>query len=184
MQKVILLLAVFISLNINAIKAQSRFQTYSSIMKIVATSNNQNYEWENDDITVMLNYKTGEFQASLKNTDFIDYNHPQNFINDTSLLQINYTLKGIFPIRELINQQTESQLYKIELQLINEELNYHRTFLFDMTVTFPNPSGNSNYRVFILETSFYNSEYNLPAFKKFDGEINIKFAFNGYIVGL
>jgi len=161
----------------------TRYQTYTAVMKITATKDGQQYQWENKRISVVLDYKTGNFTCRLKNTDFYDPGHPQNFFEtDTVLNQLEYTLSGIFPIRNIINQQTIRQDYKVELQLTNQELMLNQTILFDMSILRPNPSGDGNYRVFTLEGKMNNAETELPAFRKFDDGINIRLGFNGYAV--
>lgn len=159
-----------------------RYQTYTAVMKITATKDGQQYQWENKKISVVLDYKTGEFTCRLKNTDFYDPDNPQNFATNTALNQLDYTLSGIFPIRHIIHQQTIRQDYKVELQLSNQELMLNQTILFDMSIMRPNPSGDGNYRVFSLEGTMNNAEADLPAFRKFNDEITIRLEFNGYAV--
>lgn len=159
-----------------------RYQTYTAVMKISATKDGQQFQWENKKISVVLDYKTGNFTCRLKNTDFYDPRHPQNFETDTVLNQLEYTLSGIFPIRDIIHQQTIRQDYKVELQLTNQELMLNQTILFDMNIMRPNPSGGGNYRVFTMEGKLNNAETGLPAFRKFDDEITIRLGFNGYAV--
>ncbi len=160
----------------------SRYQTYTAVMKITATKNGQQYEWENKNITVVLDYKNGDFICRLKNTDFYDLANPQNFVSDSIQDQLEFTLTGIFPVREIINQKTINQNYKVELQLANQELMLNYTILFNMTIMRPNASGDGNYRVFQMEGKIYNDDAGLPAFRNFDNEITIRIGFNGYAV--
>ncbi|NOX85221.1 MAG: hypothetical protein GXO86_04535 [Chlorobi bacterium] len=177
------LFLLLISFLTSAVTAQStRYQTYSAIMKITATKNGQQYEWENKNITVVLDYKTGNFTCRLQNTDFYDPANPQNFVSDSIQDRLEFSLTGIFPVREIINQKTINQNYKVELQLSNQELMLNYTILFDMTIMRPNPSGDGNYRVFQMEGTIYNDEAGLPAFRNFDNEITVRLAFNGYAV--
>lgn len=168
--------------SIGTAQTGTRYQTYTAVMKIAATKDGQQYEWENKNITVVLNYQTGEFTSRIKNHDFYDPTKPQNFNSDSIQDQIEYTLNGVFPIREIINQQTISQNYQVELHLNNEESMSHHTLLFNMAVMRPGSGGSGNYRVFTLEGTLYNDETNLPAFKGFDNEITIRLSFNGYAV--
>jgi len=160
----------------------TRYQTYTAVMKIAATKDGKQYEWENKNITVVLNYQTGEFTSRLTNHDFYDPAEGRVFVNDSVSEKKEYTLNGVFPIRDIINQQTISQNYQVELHLNNEESMSHHTLLFNMTVMRPGSGGSGNYRVFTLVGTLYNDETNLPAFKGFDNEITIRLGFNGYAV--
>ena len=175
----ILLISFFTSM---APAQTTRYQTYTAVMKIIATKNGQQFEWENKNISVVLDYKNGNFTCRLVNTDFYDAAHPENFVSDTIHDQLEYTLSGIFPVREIINQKNINRDYKVELQLTNPELMLNYTILFDMHIMRPSSSGDGNYRVFRMEGKIYNDKADIPAFSGFDDEITLRLAFNGYAV--
>ncbi len=159
-------------------QANSRYQTYKSVMNIVASKQGVVEQWKNDRLSVVLDYKNGEFLVKLENTDFVkNSTYGENLSED----RYEYTLQGIFPIREIINQKQISQNYVVELQLINYEQGLNQTIMFDLNVT--NPGTNqAQYRIFMLQGKMYNNEINFPAFEGYDNEIEMHFAFNGYIV--
>ena len=169
-------------LTLTAPAQNTRYQTYTAVMKIMATKDGQQYEWENKNISVVLDYKNGDFTCRLMNTDFYDAAHPQNFVSDTLEDKLEYTLSGIFPVFDIIHQKTINQDYKVELQLTSQELMLNYTILFDMTIMRPNPSGDGNYRAFRMEGKIYNHKAHIPAFRGFDDEITMRLAFNGYAI--
>jgi hypothetical protein len=182
--RLIYLLAVlFFSTAAFAQQAKTNFQTHSARLKVLAYLNDKEFEWENDNIIVSLNYKTGQLLVRLKNTDFIDTDHPENFVVDSTTQSLEYELKGTLPINEIIQQQTTQQEYKVELQLVNEVIGFYKTILFNMTITLPNTTGNGDYRIFILTGEFDNREFQLPAFRKFDPQIYVILSFTGLVMG-
>jgi len=159
---------------------QPQYQTYTSVMKISASKDGETYQWENKNITVRLDYKIGEFISRLKNHDFEQTGSEAFVIADSTEQELEYTLKGIFPANDIINQKQINQNYTVELMLNNDELRLREPILFDMTITRPS-SGEGNYRVFSLHGKMYNYKLNLPAFEGFDDEIEIWLAFNGFM---
>ncbi len=156
----------------------TRYQTYQSVMTIMASKNGMVDQWKNDRLSVVLDYKTGEFLLKLTNTDFANNRTGKK---ETGLDRYEYKLQGIFPIREIIDQQQISRNYVVELELVNFELQLNQTLKFDLNVT--NPGTNQKeYRIFMLQGYLYNNEVNLPAFEGYDNEVELHIAFNGYIV--
>ena len=160
---------------------QPQYQTYTAIMKISAVKEGEQFQWENKNITVRLDYKTGEFISRLKNHDFEKTGTPAATIADSTEQEMEYTLKGIFPVYDIINQKSINQNYTVELILNNDDLRLRESVLFDMQITRPNSGQNSSYRVFSLHGKLYNNQLNLPAFEGYDDEIEIWLLFNGYM---
>ena len=161
------------------------FQAYNAQMKLAAFKDGKRYEWVNDDIVVYLNYKTGELNISLKGSDFTDKSHPEffDFEADTATDQTEYQFKGLLPVREIINQKTISKSYPIELQLTKNLSDFNKVVLFNMTITIPNTTSGSNFRIFVLDGKFDNNEFQLPSFHKFDNEVYITITFSGMVIG-
>lgn len=149
-------------------------------MKISAFKDGENIQWENKNVTVRLDYQIGNFITRLKNSDFYDSNMQSVVNTDEMGDEREYTLQGIFPITEIIDQRQIEQSYVVELQLINQELMLNRTIMFDMKVTRPSQSAQGNYRVFLLHGKMYNDELRLPGFEGFDNEIEVYIGFNGF----
>lgn len=165
---------------LSAFPQQTQYQTYTSVLKISASKEGEIFQWENKNITVRLDYKTGDFITRLKNIDFQYSEQPVQSISDTTSRELEYTFTGNFPIHDILNQKQINQNYTVELQLNNDELSLRKTILFDMTITRPS-SGEGSYRVFSLHGKLYNDQLQLPAFEGFDDEIEIWLAFNGYM---
>lgn len=174
----IVIIALFCNLSLTA--QQPQYQTYTAIMKIGAVKEGEHFRWENKNITVRLDYKIGEFISRLKNHDFQNTETLTSTIVDSTEQELEYTLKGVFPIYDIINQKQINQIYTVELQLNNDELSLREAILFDMTITRPS-SGEGNYRVFSLHGKLHNDKLNLPAFDGFDDEIEIWLVFNGFM---
>lgn len=172
---------VFILLFTITLFAQQRqYQTYTAILKITATKEGEKLNWKNKNILVRLDYKIGEFFTRLRNVDFENTDQFNQPVSDTVIQEMEYTFKGILPIRDIINQKQIKQQYTVELMLNNEELSLREPILFDMTITRPS-SGEGNYRVFSLHGKLYNDQLQLPAFEGYDDEIEIWLAFNGFM---
>jgi hypothetical protein len=179
----IVLFIIFILLAETGIaQAGSRFQTYQSVMKISAFKNGENQQWENKNVRVVLDYQSGEFTVKLDNRDFYQNQTNLPVVPDSMNRDLEYTFKGILPIREIINQKQIKQNYVFEAQLINYDLSLNNPVKFDVNVTNPGTSQN-NYRIFMMHGKLYNDELHLPAFEGFDNEIEIWLGFNGYMVG-
>ncbi len=170
-----LFLILIFSLSIHYISAQEPgYITYSSSVKLIALQGSESYEWENTDSSVVLNYKTGDFIARLKNSDFYNPLHPEPSDPDIEQEEREFLFKGIFPINDLINQKSTSQHYNVELQLICDDLRLNEPVNFEMTVTNPNPgSSQKSYRIFSMQGILYNDQLNLQAFDGFDNEIEL-----------
>jgi len=180
----ILLLTLAFSLSANFISAQQPgYQTYSSSVKLVAQQGEEDYQWENEDIVVVLNYETGDFIAKLKNRDFYNTLHPAPSDPDLEVEDREFLFKGIFPIDDIINQQSTNQNYVIELDFICDDLNLYESVNFDMTITRPGSSSAGNYRIFSLHGILYNDQLDLPFFTGFNNEIEIYINFNGFFEG-
>lgn len=174
----IIVLALFSALP--AFVQQTQYQTYTSVLKINASKDGETYQWENKNISVRLDYKTGDFITRLRNTDFRQNQQSFTQVVDSVDQELEYTFKGTFPINDILNQKQINQNYTVELELNNNELSIRETLLFDMTITRPS-SGDGNYRVFSLHGKMYNDQLQFPAFEGFDDEIEIWLAFNGFM---
>lgn len=178
MKKVLLIVMVcFFGLGLFSQEEIARYQTMKSVMKISAFKDGENFQWENKNISAVLDYRTGEFTVRLRNSDFRENKTEATILPDSIQQELEYMFKGMFPIREIINQKSMHQSYVVELQLTNWELYIDNTINFDLTVT--NPGTNqANYRMFQLHGKMYNYELNLPAFNDFDNVIEIWISFN------
>ncbi len=176
----ILLLTVF-SINFTAAQ-QPNYRTYSSVIKLSAFKGDKNYQWENKDNVIFLDYRTGDFIVRLKNKDFYNELHPAPVNPDSEVEEREFIFKGILPIRDIINQKSNSQTYDVELQLICDDLRLNETINFKMTISRPG-SSSQNYRIFMLKGILYNDQLNLPSFEGFNNEIEIFINFNGYFEG-
>ncbi len=182
-QGLLWLVMLFLSVALFSQQAKTNFQTHNAKLKLIAFQQGKKYEWDNDNITVNLNYKTGELLVLLKNSDFYDPNHPEFFVGDTTDANIEYELRGHLPVEDILKQQNSQQTYPVELQLVNEARMYYKNILFNMTVTLPDATGNGNYRIFLLEGKFSNHDLDLPAFRAFDDEVYIILGFSGAVLG-
>lgn len=161
---------------------EPQFQTYSADLLIIATKDGENFQWQNKNIVVTLNYKTGDFKAIIHNNDF--YNKQSNIrvMEDSISNNSEFMLIDIFPIERIIYQKSINQDYNIELQLINNDLSLSKLLNFKMNVMRPNQNAGS-YRVFTLTGTLYNYDLNLPAFRGYDNEVEIRLMFNGFWSG-
>jgi hypothetical protein len=177
--RILIVLAVFI-FTVNFSQAQeTRYQTNKAALKISAFKGDENFQWENKDITAYLDYRNGDFIVRLKNTDFRSTVHPEFHQQASDGEEMEYVFKGILPIREIINQKNINQTYPVELQIICEELDIDQTLGFQLTITRPG-SGSANYRIFSFQGKMYNEQLKLPAFEGFDDEIEIWIVFNAF----
>jgi hypothetical protein len=158
---------------------QTQFITHNSLMKIKASKNGEPDEWENKNVSVNFDYKTGEFITHLTNTDFVKPDTDINMSKDSDAPSRQLTLGGTLPISEIINQRQANQNYKVELQLTVDDLNITETILFDMLITRPESGESKSYRMFTLNGILYNDKTNLPAFAGYDNEIQIWLLFSG-----
>jgi len=160
---------------------QSKYVTHNSLMKIKASKNAESLEWENKNVSVNLDYKTGEFITYLTNTDFVKPDQDNYMTKESDAPRRQLTLEGTLPISDIINQKQETQNYKVELHLNIDELNLSETILFDMLITRPETGESKSYRMFTLNGILYNDQTNLPAFQGYDNEIQIWLLFSGFM---
>jgi hypothetical protein len=158
---------------------QTQYLTYTSTMRIRAMKNGERTEWENKNISVRLDYRTGDFISYLRNYDFVNHEMASSLQNDSIVSKREFTLSGVFPINDIINQQQEQQDYKVELQLRNDDSNLAKSLLFDMMITRPSSGSNRAYRIFSLNAVLYNDQMHMPAFAGYDNEIEIWLLFSG-----
>ena len=180
MRVLIIFTSFLFLLQTGGLAQQTRYQTNKAALKISAFKSGENYQWENKDITVVLDYRNGDFITRLKNTDFRSVSHPEFHESPPAEQEIEYVFKGILPIREIINQKNINQTYPIELQIVCDALGLDQTIGFQMTITRPNTSDASNYRIFSLQGKMYNDDLQLPAFEGFDNEIEVWIVFNAF----
>lgn len=177
MKYVILTLLVFIT---NLSFSQSpKFQTYSAQIEVIATKDGTDHTWKNSNILVNLNYKTGALNITLKNSDFRENQNEFDKLSDEAGEEREYLLKGILPINEILNQKPSTQNYTVELQLTNEDIDFSTEIIFQMSVMRTSQNSGS-YRVFTLTGTLYNDEVNLPAFKGYDSEVDLRIFFNAF----
>jgi hypothetical protein len=53
-----------------ALSQELKYQTFKAQLKLSAFKNGENFQWTNNNISVTLNYKTGDFLLKLRNNDF------------------------------------------------------------------------------------------------------------------
>lgn len=179
MKILITLAAVLFTVNLS-LAQQTRYQTNKAALKINAFKEGENYQWENKNITVLLDYRNGDFISRLKNTDFYSTVQPEIHEQTPEGEELEYVFKGILPITEIINQKSISQVYPVELQLICEALGLDETIGFQMTITRPGSGSSQNYRIFSLQGKLFNEELQFPAFAGFDNEIELWINFNAF----
>ena len=148
-------------------------------MEVIASKDGNEYKWENSNILVNLNYKTGDFKIELKNSDFYSTETNQQINSDNTEEEITYLIKGFLPIERIIDQKTSTQDYTVELQLTNDDINFSEVINFKMNVMRTSQQSGS-YRVFSLVGTLYNDEINLPAFEGYDNEVGIRILFNAF----
>ncbi len=180
------LIILITGLTLNVFPQQANFRTYSSVIKLIAYQGNEKYEWENKDNVVFLNYKTGDIIIRLHNKDFYNPLHPAPVTDSDTDIDVEdreFVFKGILPIRDIINQKTNTQKYTVELQLICDDLRLNEPVNFEMTIMRPGNSADQNYRIFSLDGILYNDRLNIPLFEGFNNEVELFINFNGYFEG-
>jgi len=159
-----------------------KFQTYTADLLVIATKDGISQQWQNKDILITLNYKTGDFKAIINNSDFCN-KETDSRINESDISNdTEFVFEGSMPITQILNQKIINQDYDIELQLTNEDISLSEVINFKMNIMRPNQNSNS-YRVFTLTGILYNDELNLPAFKGYDNEVEIRIIFNAFWTG-
>jgi len=174
MKTIILSLLSFILISGNIIAQDTKYQTFKAQLKLIGQKDDQKYQWDNNKLTVALDYKTGNFISKFKNTDFISENDPVDY---ESIETKEIILRGVFPIEAIIHQKAINAKYNVELELETEEGSYILNFNVD--ITRPN-TGQGSYRVFLMDGIIYNDQTNFPRLKELDNEINLIIAFNGF----
>lgn len=159
----------------------AQYLTHNSLMKIKAGKSGESVEWQNDNVSVRLDYKTGEFMVNLSNTDFVKPGVEVDLNNESNAPKRQLTLSGTFPMSDIINQQQSTQNYKIELNLEIQDLDISETILFDMLITKPESGNSKSYKMFTLNGILYNDELKLPAFAGYDNEIQLWLIFTGFM---
>ncbi len=154
---------------------ESHYQTIKAALKVTATKDGRQFNWENKNLAIRLDYKTGNFIARINSNDFTGPEAGKDNTEPDADVERNYVFKGILPVRQLINQKSITQGHTVEMQLICDELMLNEAVQFQMSVTRP---GAGNYRIFTLSGKLYNDEVNIPAFKDYDNEINLFIIFN------
>jgi hypothetical protein len=160
---------------------QTKYLTYNSVIKIKAKKHGEPVEWENKNVSVNFDYKTGEFNTFLTNSDFVNPNVDIQMVKESDAPSRLLTLEGTLPISEIISQQQANQNYKVELQLTNDELNLSENILFDMLITKVESGESKSNRFFSLNGILYNDQTNLPAFEGYDNEIQLWLMFSGFM---
>lgn len=176
------LFILLITCNLLSCGQAPKYQTYSANLLIIATKEGENYQWQNKNITVTLNYKTGNFKAIIRNSDFYNKQTDIRVAEDSISGNSEFMLVGIMPIDQIINQKTINQDYDIELQLTNNDISLSEMLNFKMNIMRPD-QGPDNYRVFTLTGTLYNDTLNLRAFKGYDNEVEIRLVFNAFWTG-
>ena len=173
---------LLIASNLLVLGQAPKYQTYSANLLIIATKGGEDHQWQNKNITVTLNYKTGNFKAIIHNSDFYNKQTDIRVKEDSISGNTEFMLVGIMPIDQIINQKIINQEYDIELQLINNDISLSEVLNFKMNIMLPN-QGPNNYRVFTLTGTLYNDVLNLKAFKGYDNEVEIRLMFNAFWTG-
>ena len=83
----------------------------------------------------------------------------------------------MFPINEIIKQNSINQTYPVELQLVCESLDINQTLNFQMDITKPG-SGSVDFRIFTLHGKLFNDEVQIPALETYDNEVELWIIFN------
>lgn len=169
-----LLLTQIILLTSICFSQESKYQTFKAKMELGGDKNGEQIKWENNNITVALDYKTGNFISRIKNTDFYEKQFRDQATTE-NIEQKEILLKGIFPIEQIIDQKSINATYNVELELITQEGS--NVINFNVDVSKPG-KGKNAYRVFIMRGIIYNDETNFPKLKDFENEINMNVVFN------
>lgn len=174
--KILLISLIHVILISNFTFAQQvKYQTFKAKMSIIGEKDGEKMQWDNNNITVALDYENGNFISRLKNTDFY-FKDDIIPINDDEREEREIILKGIFPINQMINQRQINATYNLELELITPNGSYFLNFNIDVT----RPNDGKSYRIFVMRGIFYNDETNFPAFKGYQNEINLILGFNAF----
>ncbi len=155
---------------------QAKYQTFKAKMTLLGEKDGKQQQWDNNDITVALDYESGNFISKLKNTDFLNketYNTLQNEENEERELK----LTGTFPIERIIDQKPINATYNVEMELTTPD----DSFILNCNIEVTKPGeGQKGYRIFIMRGIIYNDETNFKAFEGYENEITIILAFNAF----
>ena len=173
--------AIFFFASLLLAQQDAQYIIHNSLMKIKAGKKGESLEWQNDNVSVRFDYRTGEFITYLTNTDFVKPGEDIGMTKESGATKRQLTLSGTLPISDIINQQQSAQNYKVELNLEADDLDMAETILFDMLITKPESSNSKSYRVFTLNGILYNDQTNLPAFVGYDNEIQLWLIFTGFM---
>ncbi len=154
-----------------------KYQTYSADLLIIAHKDGQDFQWQNKDILASLNYKTGDLKIEIKNTDFFNKESKEKLIDEDEVIE--YTFKGMLPIEQILDQKPNTKEYIIELQLVNDDIDFSYLVNFKMNVMRTSQQSGS-YRVFTFSGTLYNDELQFPAFKGYDNDVEIRIMFNAF----
>lgn len=173
--KYITILLLFVSIVAGA--QGVKYQTYSADLLIIAHNDSQDFQWQNKDILASLDYKTGDIKIEISNNDFYNKETQAKVVDEND--EIIYNFIGILPIDQILNQKPSSQDYTVELQLKNDNIDFSEVVNFRMNVLRTSKQSGS-YRVFTFSGVIYNDELELPAFKGYDNEVEIRIMFNAF----
>lgn len=169
-------------INISLLAQEAKYQTYSADMTLIATQNSEDIQWLNKDLVVNLDYSTGKLSITAYNTDFYSSAAIRKEIENSEIGKVEYKFIGILPIDEILNQKQNNKEYNVELQLRNDDIDYSHTVNLTMSVMRTSQRAGS-YRVFTFNGILYNDELQLPAFKMYDNQVEIRIMFNAYWKG-
>jgi len=155
---------------------QAKYQTFKAKMTLVGEKEGQQKQWDNESITVALDYETGNFISRMYNTDFNEkYGSGESANEDIEREDI--VLKGIFPIERIIDQKSINATYDVEMELTTPA----DTFILNFTIEVTKPGeGKAAYRIFLMRSTLYNDQTNFKAFEGYENDISILLAFNAY----
>ncbi len=168
---------LFLFISILASGQGVKFQTYSADLLIIAHKDGQDIQWQNKDILASLDYKNGNIKILIKNTDFINKDTQEKIVDEDDIVE--YTFKGTLPIEEILDQKPSNKEYTVELQLVNDDIDFSKVVNFKMNVMRTSQQSGS-YRVFTFSGILYNDELQFPAFKGYDNEVEIRLMFNAF----
>jgi len=140
--KTYIILITFLISNLALFAQAPKYQTYSADLLIIASKDGENIQWQNKDIVVTLNYKTGALKIIINNNDFLNKQNNENIIDDDSE-NSEFIFLGNLPIEQVINQKNENQEYDIELQLTNNNFSINEVINFKMNIMRPNQTAES-----------------------------------------
>jgi len=176
MRFVILFLTQILFLSAGVFAQQAKYQTFKAKMTLIGEREGEQKQWDNDNITVALDYETGNFISRMYNTDFIE-KYAGGDIPEDEFNKEDIVLKGTFPIERIIDQKPITASYDVEMELTTPA----DTFILNFTIEVSRPGeGKAAYRIFLMRSTLYNDQTNFKAFKGYENEISMLLAFNAY----